>query len=162
MQSHESQYQEIWGSIPNPENVKTIVEVGINEGEGTKKLKDQFPDAHIFAIDLHVRHPLYSMPYDQIMAKLESIATVVVQTSPLPFEWGHPYDLCAIDIGSDPERNFENLKYWIKYKKSGGILAMLIPRGDEIKRERKKKFIELLHTTDIQYEEVYCNWFIFR
>lgn len=162
MQAYESQYQEIWDSILHPENIKTIVEVGINEGEGTKKLKDRFPNAHIFALDVHVRHSDYSKPYDQIMAKLENIATVVVQTSPLPFEWGNPYDLCAIDIGSDPERNFENLKYWLKYKRPGGVLAMLIPKGDERRRERKKKFLELLHTTDLKYEEVYFNWFIFR
>lgn len=162
MKAYESQYHEIWNSIPHPDNIKTIIEVGINEGEGTKILKERFPNAHIFAIDVHVRHSDYSMPYDKLMAKLEHTATVVIQESPLPFEWGNPYDLCAIDIGSDPERNMKSLTYWLKYKKPGGVLAILIPRGDEIRRERKKHFIEMLHPTGISYEEVPCNWFIFR
>jgi len=87
---------------------------------------------------------------------------VVIQESPFPFEWGNPYDLCTIDIGSDPERNIKNITYWLKFKKPGGILAIVIPRGDEIIRERKKLFLEMLHSTGLSYEEVASNWFIFR
>jgi len=63
MKEYESQYHEIWNSITHPEKIKTIIEIGINEGEGTKKLKEHFPDAHIFAVDVHVRHSDYSMNY---------------------------------------------------------------------------------------------------
>jgi hypothetical protein len=162
MQEYESQYHEIWNYIPYPDNVKTIVEIGINEGEGTKRLKSRFPNAHIFAIDTHVRHPLYKLSYDEISAKLQNVATVIIQNSPFPFEWGNPYDLCTIDIGSDPEINMLNLKYWLQYKKANGILAMVIPKGTEDKKEKKQKFLELLNATNFKYEEVYFNWFIFR
>lgn len=162
MQEYESQYHEIFKIIPNPDNLKTIIEVGINEGEGTKKLKNHFPNAHLFAIDVHVRHPLYKLSYDEIMRKLEHIATVIIQSSPLPFDWTIPYDLCTIDIGSNPEINLSNLKYWLKSKKENGILAMVIPKGTEEKLQKRIQFIEQIKEMNIKYEEIYYNWIIFK
>lgn len=162
VKEYESQYHEIWDHIKNPQDIKTVVEVGINEGEGTKRLKNQFPNAHIFAIDVHVRHHEYNLPYDQIAAKLEGIATIIIEKSPFPFEWGQPYDLCTMDIGSDPDINFDNIQYWIKYKKPGGVLVAAIPRGTELKLQKRQGLIERLKTQGFKFEEVYYNWIIFR
>lgn len=161
VKEYQSEYQEIWTSLPHPQDVKIVVEVGMNDGDGALKLKDYFPSAHVFTFERPIRTPDYNTPLEDILKKLDKKATVVLEESPLPYDWGHPYDVCTIDIGSNPETNFENVKYWLKFKKPGGVLAALIPKGTEEKREKKKIFLKKLEQTNWSYKEIYYNWFIF-
>lgn len=160
MQEYESHYDELFEYLPGYKP-QTIVEVGMNEGVGTLRLKKQYPEAQIFTIDEHVRAPDYTDDRDAAIRRLKDVATIIIDQSPFQFAWPFTYDLCAIDIGSDPHLNYLQLKYWEKWGNPHSILVLCVPRGDEKKRERKKVLIETLTQAHYSYETVF-NWFVFK
>lgn len=51
-------------------------------------------------------------------------ATLILDTSPLAYDWNYPFDLCTIDISPEFAVNEQQFAYWSRYVKQGGIVAV--------------------------------------
>ena len=157
---YDSPYQKLWDQNIGTPSASVVVEVGINDGRGIRRLKERFPNAQIFGIDEPVREPEYKTTYEQLSTDLSGIATLIIEKSPLSYDWPHAYDFCSIDIGADPEVNLANIAYWLRFKKASGILAIVVPRSTPEKLAKRNCLVQELQQRGLHFQEVY-NWFVF-
>lgn len=160
MKDYNSNYEALFHFLPDLKPI-TIVEVGMNDGQGAISLKKKFPNSQIFTIDEHVRAPDYTDNREVTLQKLKGVATVIIERSPLPYQWPFKYDLCVIDIGSDPDINFQQIKYWEKWGNNNSVLAIVIPRASAQKVERGLIFKSTLLKEGYVFEMVF-NWYVLK
>ena len=156
----DSPYQKLWESGLVQRDAKIVIEVGVNDGRGILALREYFSEAKIFAIEENVRDEIYKTSLEELAKIAQDKATLIIERSPLSFSWPLNYDFCGIDLGADPEINFNNIRYWLSYKKPNGVLAIVVPRSTPEKIAKKEQLIGQLRAHGMPYQEIY-NWFVF-
>lgn len=124
--------------------VNHIIEVGTCFGHGAYKLNKMFPYANIETMDMPQPFDDYDINVSELKNELNSFCTYYSIKSPPTFPWPKKYDYCSIDITSKAIDNIASFKYWIKYRNPNGILSMVIPKSNEIKKEQRNIFEKYL------------------
>jgi hypothetical protein len=83
-----------------------------------------------------------------------SKVTLILDTSPLAYDWLYHFDLCTIDISPEFEVNQQQFAYWSRYVRDGGVVAV----GAYSHQER---MVEHISSCYPQFEiETYSNHYV--